>query len=219
MTEQERLSAAVKEGDLAQVERMLEADGSLALARPDGVSIVLLALYHGRRELAEFVSARRHDLDVHELAALGRLAWLRELIERAPDEARRTSLDGNSPLGLAALFGHDELARSLLDAGADPREPSRDARRTTALHLALSRGSLSLSRLLLDRGADVNAREATGRTPLHAAAEAGRRELAALLVERGADPAVRDREGNAPADLARANGHFGLADWLSGVGG
>ncbi len=60
------------------------------------------------------------------------------------------------------------------------------------------------SRLLLGRGADIQARDAAGRTVLHVAAMEGRTsDEARLLCGFGADPAVRDRSGRLAADLAR----------------
>jgi ankyrin repeat protein len=54
---------------------------------------------------------------------------------------------------------------------------------------------------LLDKGAQINDRDARGRTALMIAAEGGHAEIAALLVARGADAAMRDRAGKRAADL------------------
>jgi len=213
----ERAVLAVKGGERAVLEGLLDSDAALAEASVEGVSLVLLALYHRRPELAELIAGRRHGLEVHELAALGRAEGLRALVARAPDEAQRSTVDGWTPLALAAFFGHEEAVRVLLDAGADPRAASRNAARATPLHGALACASLPVARLLLDRGADAGAREAGGVTPLHEAAARGHRALAELLLERGADPSARDDEGRTAADLARHRGHRDLAEWLSAL--
>jgi len=64
-----------------------------------------------------------------------------------------------------------------------------------------------LALLLLDRGADVNARSQSERfartnTPLHAAAANKQVEVARLLVERGADVNAKDGHGFTPLALA-----------------
>jgi len=77
----------------------------------------------------------------------------------------------------------------------------------TPLHLAASRGHLDVARLLVESGADVDARSEFGYTPLHVAAMEGYLDVARLLVESGADVDARDKKGRTPLDLARKGGH------------
>lgn len=55
------------------------------------------------------------------------------------------------------------------------------------LHDAVKNGDIVKVRQLLERGADVNARNENGTTPLHFAARYGNTDIAKLLIERGAD--------------------------------
>jgi ankyrin repeat protein len=73
--------------------------------------------------------------------------------------------------------------------------------------------------MLLDHGADVDARQQAGWTALHAAAQHGDTDLAELLLSRGADPRLRSDEGKDAMDLARANGHAALAERLAMAAG
>jgi uncharacterized protein len=219
MSSSDRLVEAVKAGEVTLVARALEAEPALAEGRQDGVSLLLLALYYCHPAVAELFASRRRRLDVHELAALGQAHALRELLSRTPEAAQQVAADGFTPLGLAAFFCHEAAAAALLEAGADPRLPSRNEMHVAPLHSAVARRCLAVARLLLDRGADVNARQAGGYTPLHGAAANDDRAMAELLVERGADPSTRNDEGRTPYDLAASRGHVGLADWLGGIAG
>ena len=72
----------------------------------------------------------------------------------------------------------------LLDAGTNPNQANE--RGDTALHWAVWRGrSLEIITILLDRGANVNAKRKDGRTPYALAILGGQKEVAALLKLRG----------------------------------
>lgn len=65
----------------------------------------------------------------------------------------------------------------------------------TALHAAIEQRRAGLITLLLDHGADVNARTRAGRTPLMLAAKHSNTDQADLLLARHADPKAVDNEG------------------------
>jgi ankyrin repeat protein len=215
-TTRDELWAAVKGGDVARVRDLVQHDPALAAARDEhGVSAVLLALYHQRRDVADALLAADPPLDVFEAAAVGRLPRLRELLAREPALANAWAADGFFPLGLACFFRQPEAARLLLEAGADPRAAARNPMRVTALHAVAAARLTEVARLLLDRGAEIDARQQAGYTALHAAAQHGDTELVELLLARGADPALRSDDGLDAAGHARAKGHPALAERLS----
>ncbi|TRY27329.1 ankyrin repeat domain-containing protein [Brevibacillus sp. LEMMJ03] len=126
------------------------------------------------------------------------------------------SEDGWTALHLVAYFGHLEAALVLLDHGADPEVRSRNRMENTPLHAAVANRQVAAARLLLERGADVNAVQSGGWTALHEAAMLGDAGMVTLLLERGADRAAQKDDGLTPLDLARENGHDAVIALLPG---
>jgi uncharacterized protein len=212
------LFTAIKGGDAAAVERLLERDRTLMDARDEkGLSPLLVALYFGEPDIATAILARRPKLTVFEAAAAGDAARVREIVERDRTQASAIAPDGFSPLGLAAFFKRREVVRYLLDAGADLRLASRQGG-FTPLHSAVATDAgavdIEIVRLLLDKGADPNAKGQSGSTPLHTVGFTGDRASLELLMKHRADPEIKNNDGKTPADLARERGHQEISDLL-----
>lgn len=84
------------------------------------------------------------------------------------------------------------------------------------LHLAAFSGAAATVELLLDHGAEINARARTRfkNTPLQAALLSGQLATTRLLLERGADPLVRQNFGFTPLQSAALHGRRDLVDVL-----
>lgn len=89
-----------------------------------------------------------------------------------------------SPLLSAARNNNIAEVRQLLDSGADVNENFRGE---TALVYASVQGNTAIAKLLLDRGASIDASMGYGLTPLVYAVDHGHTDLAQLLIERGAN--------------------------------
>ena len=72
----------------------------------------------------------------------------------------------------------------------------------TALHIAASWERIDIMRLLISRGASLNAVNSAGGTPLHWAARYGKIESIHVLATAGADMNILDNDRNTPADIA-----------------
>jgi uncharacterized protein len=209
----ERAFEAVRSGDADALARLLESDRSLAGARDDsGLSLLLQACYFKRRDLVELIRSAGPPLDIFEAAAVpGAAERGRELLKADPSLASAWSRDGFTPLHLASFFGHEEMARLLLDCGAPPDAVSRNAMSLRPLHSAAAGRVLGIVKLLLEHGADANAQQHGGWTALHAAASHGDRALAELLLEHGADPRQASDDGKTPLELASDKGQTEFA--------
>ena len=84
----------------------------------------------------------------------------------------------------------------------------------TCLTTAAHHGHLSICRLLIDKGAQVEANDSNGFTPLHWAANAGHVEIVRLLCDCGADVEARDITEWRPLHNAAWNGHISVVKEL-----
>jgi ankyrin repeat protein len=153
------------------------------------ISPILKALYRGDRDEAARLQAESPDLDVFDAAALGDLERLRELLGGDPEAVNAWSVDGFTPLHYAAYFDGPDAVSLLIESGASIETPSRNqefAREARPLHSAVAACRSDVAVVLLEAGADPNARQHEGFTPLMAAQQSGDLDLAETLIRFGA---------------------------------
>ncbi|MBI5748951.1 MAG: ankyrin repeat domain-containing protein [Nitrospinae bacterium] len=119
-----------------------------------------------------------------------------------------------TPLMNAVKKGDIKEAERLLSSGADVNERWFD--NYTPLHFAAFYASQpNVAALLIEKGADVNAKDNYGRTPLYVAAWKGQVNFVTLLLKKGADPGIATNEGKTPLRIAQDSGNTTIAKILS----
>ena len=207
---------AIRAGDAATLNGLLEVDPSFLEETENGATPVLLAIYHGKADLARMLAARHGRLSIGEACALGDAPRVREMLAADASLIEARTPDGFPLVGLAIFFGHSELARFLIENGADVNAAASNPLRVAPVHAAAAACDHQTMRLLLDRGADPNARQQLDYTPLHGAASRGDIEMAKMLMAHGADPAPRSADGLTPSDVARTHDKPEFAAWFEG---
>jgi hypothetical protein len=157
----------------------LEARGSAQWGSP-----LMTALAFGYPSAAEELAKRGAPVNTLAAAAgLGRLGDATQLLATADPESRHRAL------ALAALHGHVEIVRLLLDAGEDPSRynPDGNHSHSTPLHQAVLAGHDAVVQLLVDRGARLDIKDTIYQgTPLGWAMYAGQKEIEKYLRSHGA---------------------------------
>lgn len=124
----------------------------------------------------------------------------------APDDNQRT------PLHLAAMYGNNEIVKSLLDFGANP--DARDSLGSSPLHTSAEYDEEPEVRLLLAHGTDPNARDNRQKTPLHHAGWSGNKEIGILLLRAGAEFSAQDDAGLIPGHFLGSSVNAKRQEWV-----
>ena len=155
--------------------------------------------------LASLGAAPRGDSPVADAAMRDDLSTVRALLADGAD-VNTPRGDGMTGLHWAALNGNAEIARLLIDAGADLEAATRIGAHTP-LHVAGREGSGEIVAVLAEAGANVAAVTETGAMPLHFAAASGDVVAVTALLGHGAPVDAAEPEwGQTPLMFAAAMG-------------
>ncbi len=206
------LLMAVQHGDLALVSLLLERGADVDQGRRF-LTPVTLAARRGDSSIVDSLRRRGAALSIFTWTHLGQDARVARALARDPSQAHLRDELGTPLLHHAVEALRPAVVELLLEHGAKLSDADPDGE--TPLHRLANGGHAAaeearkvatLATLLLDRGADPNARNWDDVTPLHQAVRARNLAVAEVLLARGADPNARDKiRGSTPLRRAVSN--------------
>ena len=161
-------------------------------------------------------------------AALGHLEDIFEAIRNRVD-VNTIGAEGHTALFIAAYWGHVDIVRTLIQAGAnvDLGMEEGETPLMAAAHMTvLSKQQLGMGsmrqvealRVLIESEANVNAKTNEGWNALMAAANSGSTEAVQLLIQAGADVNTKDSQGDTPLSRAKKVEHEEIVKILQTAG-
>jgi ankyrin repeat protein len=179
------LMAASKSGRIEVVKKLLEQKVKVDSQGKGGVTALMLAADGNQLEVLKLLLKRNADPNLEDergwtalthAVVQGNASCVEALAARSREEVNRGLL-------VAALMGHKDAAKVLLDHGAEVDTRAEDGR--TPLMLAALKGDNELVSLLLQAGADSSLTDKSGATAGSLAKANGFKELAGRFQQTG----------------------------------
>jgi ankyrin repeat protein len=212
---------AANHGDESKVVKAIAAGGNVNVLR-DRYTPLMLAAIGGRTAMgAALIKAGaavnavndEHKSAVWFAGLRGHLDFIKLLIDhRAQLDIRAGS--GSTALVEAVHGGHSGVVAFLIEKGVD-LEVTTGTAAFRPLHFAARRGDRETVRLLLNKGAQVNAVTSHGETALAWSAVGGHVETSRLLLERGIDFRAVNADRKTVREVIGTSGHADITQLLA----
>lgn len=188
------LMEASTSGNFTVVQLLIEKGADATLKDKDGVTALMSAASQGHTKVCELLLEK--GVDVNAMAASGGTALMFSAAGGFKDVTElliSKGADVNAKVKATKEY-KNQVAEGL-KAGTEGVEEHKDD--VTALMVAALGGWIDVTKLLLEHGADVKAKDEEGTTALKSAVQGNHGEVAAILVEAGANPndVYKDEDG------------------------
>ena len=205
--EAKELFQAIRRGEISAIRKVLDRDPKLigTVDENGSTPLILAAYWAGAAEVKELLARgadpnAKNDSGVAALIpATDNLESTRMLVEAGAEVNARTEAGDTALIVAAQRAGGARVVEYLLDKGANLKTATNDG--ATALHRAAECGDVDVLKLLVDKGADVDAQRKSpfgGQSPLASAVVFGHGAAVRYLLSKGAKANIGD------AGLSRA---------------
>jgi len=137
--------------------------------------------------------------DIFDVARSGNVEEVKQLMSINPDTINIINNRGYIPLTLACYNGNEAVGLFLI---SQVKDINGDSKYGTPLMAAVFKGQVSLSKALLEKGANPDIVDVNKTTPLHYAVLLNNEILIELLMDFNADTALKDSRGKTALDYA-----------------
>ncbi|KAH0619590.1 hypothetical protein JD844_000322 [Phrynosoma platyrhinos] len=204
-------SSLCGEDTISQVSSVTSLSSPISLSATAVRQEETKAIYKEVRYLLEWVEDDPENTEDTEDNA-EKLEFCHPLVPSNGFSVNVTNQDGQTPLHVAALHGHDDLVTLLLKLGADVG--AKDANHAVPLHLACQNGHLEVVKCLIENNAKQNKKDIHGNTPLMYACLNDYREIVAFLLQHGALVNLSNNQGNTSLHKAVIGSYEALVQLL-----
>lgn len=204
------------EGNFNKVELLLDRGADINMVNTDQHTPLHVASLAGKANIVELLLNRNADVDGVSITTGFDDDQINDpeiLLKKYTCVNRNESRRQTSPLHYACMKGHEEIAKLLLDRGANFNSKNSDG--NTALHVAIIHNHVHIVELLLSRGVGISITNDDSHSAIHIASFEGRYKTVELLLNNGIDiDTCTDRNSDTALILASSRGHFEIVKLL-----
>ena len=218
------LIVAVKSGDLAKVQALLESDVDVDEQDGIGSTALMWAADKKSTEMAKAILEKNPKLNTQNAdgwsalmfaARHGTTEMVKAILEKNP-KLNTQNADGWSALMIAAWYDSPEMVKAIL--GKNPKLNTQTADGWSALMIAAKHDTTEMVKAILEKNPKLNTQNAYGWSALMIAAMYGSPEIVEALLEKKPDVNLQAYYGVTALHIASERGHLRCAKKLLDFG-
>ena len=220
------LHSAAEGGNEVIIETLLSSGLDIDSRGNDGTTPLMVAAAKGQEKTVNLLLSKGADPQLkncmgrnllHAAAEGGNSSIMRSILSYDIDINSKDDESSATPLIIAVMHNHVEVAKYLLQKGADISLTTESNKRK-ALHIASQYGSVEAIEMLLSYDSRPDLRDGEGNTPLACAAACGQIEAVNCLLKHGADPSLKGENGWSILHFAAQSGNVIIIETMVSKG-
>ena len=164
--------------------------------------IIIIALMTGCGKKDKTSDIEAPNVGIHQAVLMGDIEAVQQHIDAGTDLNEDEWTYGSSPLITAAVFGELEIAKILINAGADLNFKNDEG--STPLITAAAFDHTDLAKLLIDSGANIDLTNNEGSTALMLAVLYSNIDIVKSLLDKGANREITNKFGRSALTIVES---------------